>query len=101
MLSSESFTTDAACWFLQLVGQCVDCGCFCNVTNCTSKLLVDCVLVGIVGSDGLNALAVTPVLLAVEGILPLRTPIRRLFFALLDVFFSKRSYFYPRGCMAA
>ena len=74
---------------------------FATSLNAPPKLLVDHVPVGIVGSDGLNALAVAPALLAAEGILPLRTPIHRLFFALLDVVFSKCSYFYPCGCVAA
>ena len=55
--------------------------------NAPPKLLVDWVPVGIVGSECLNTLAVTPVLFAAERILLLRTPLRRMFCALLDVCF--------------
>ena len=68
---------------------------FATSPNAPPKLLVDCVLVGITGSNGLNALAVAPVLLATEGILPLQTPIRRLFCALRDLVFLHL------GCVAA
>ena len=66
---------------------------FVTSPNAPPKLLVDCVPVGIAGSNGLNALAVTPVLLAAEGILLLSTPIHRLFCDCFDVFFLHLSLF--------
>jgi hypothetical protein len=41
--------------------------------NTLPKVAVDHILVAIVGSDGLKALAVAPVLLMADGILPLST----------------------------
>ena len=78
---------DAACWLPQLVVQLVDCGCFHDVPEPPPKLLVDFMPVGIVGSDGLKALAVAPVSLATNGMVLLRTPICWLFFAPFDLVF--------------
>ena len=74
---------------------------FATSPNAPPKLLVDHVPVGIVRSGSLNALAVAPVLLTTDGMLPLRTPIHRIFCALFEVFFSILRYFYPCGCVAA
>ena len=69
--------------------------------NAPPMLPVDCVPVEIVGSDGLNALADAPVSLAVQDMLPLRTPICRLICALFDLVFLHLSLFYPCICVAA
>ena len=47
------------------------------------KVLFDFIPVGIDGSKGLKALALFPVLLIADGMLPLRTPDCRLFFLLV------------------
>ena len=75
MLSSESFTCGTV-WTLRAGSRSLWCSllivvAFAMSPNAPPNLLVDCVLVGIVGSDGLKAFAVAPVLLALEGILPL------------------------------
>ena len=93
MLRRESFTCGKM-WTLHAGSCSLWCSllivvAFATLPNAPSKLLVDCVLVGITGSNGLNALAVAPVLLATEGILLLRTPIRRLFFVLFDMVFCQ------------
>ncbi len=41
--------------------------------NTPPKVAVDCISIANVGSDGLKALAVAPVLLMADGILPLST----------------------------
>ena len=51
--------------------------------NAPPKVLFDFIPVGIDGSEGLKALAVAPVLLIANGMLPLSTPNRRLFFLLV------------------
>ena len=98
MLSSESFTSGMM-WMLHAGSHSLWCSLLIVVALATSlnaplKLLVDRVPVGnFGGSDGSNALAVAPVLLAAEGILLLRTPICRLFCAIFDVFFLHLSLF--------
>ena len=51
--------------------------------NATPTVLFDFIPVGIDGSEGLKALAVAPVLLIADGMLPLSTPNWRLFFLLV------------------
>ena len=60
--------------------QLVNCCCFRDVAKAPAKLVFDCMPVGIVGSDGFIALAVAPVSLAADGMLPSRTPLSSLSF---------------------
>ena len=62
--------------------------------NAPPKVLFDFIPVGIDGSKGVKALAVAPVLLIADGMLPASTPNGRLFFLLvccrlqLELFFD-------------
>ena len=51
--------------------------------NALPKVLFDFIPVGIDGSEGLKALAVAPVLLIADGMLPSSTPNRKLIFLLV------------------
>ncbi len=68
------YNVDTACWLANLVVEFVYCCCSGLVPNAPPKIAVDRITVAIVGSDGVKALAVAPVLLMADGILPSSTP---------------------------
>jgi len=73
----------ALCWLLDVVVEFVDHCCVCLLPKCSSKVLFDFIPVGIDGSEGLKALAVVPVLLIANSMLPSSTPYWRLFFLIV------------------
>ena len=61
----------------------VDHCCFCPLPECSAESFFDFIPVGIEGSEGLKVLAVAPVLLIANGMLPSSTPNWRPFFLLV------------------